>query len=202
MEAAIARFGKDITGVIGQNDDEASGCIAALDAAGMTTVPVVGSDGTAEALDFVASGRMLCTVMDIATWQAGYMVVRVFDAANGWVPSPVERAMNTMGIIATKDNVAAIQAKYIKNATPAFDFKLMSRVLHPDDWDPQNGMVCLQPDAWWGLSPVKKPANWDATLDADYKAAVAAGKFDEIDKLYADHYKKKTTDGIPGAVAG
>ena len=95
----------------------------------MTTVPVVGSDGTAEALDFVASGRMLCTVMDIATWQAGYMVVRVFDAANGWVPSPVERAMNTMGIIATKDNSPI----YLRDVATATDSGLIVPVIRNAD---------------------------------------------------------------------
>ncbi len=201
MEAAIARFGKDIKGVIGQNDDEAAGCIAALDAANMTDVPVVGSDGTSEALNFIKSGRMLATVMDIATWQAGYMVVRAFDRANGWMPSPVERIMNSEGILATTDNVQQIMDKFINNKEPAFDFKLMSQVLHPDDWDVQNGLVCLRPDDWWGPGPVAKPADWDAK-HPEYVAAVKAGDYDKYDKLYADHYKKKTYDGIPKAIYG
>jgi ribose transport system substrate-binding protein len=202
MEAAIARFGKEITGVVGQNDDVAAGCLAALEGAGMTGLPICGSDGTAEALANVASGKMLNTVMDIASWQAGYMVVRAWDAANGWVRDPVEQLMLSEGIITTKDNVAAIQAKYLDNTTPAFDYLLMSRVLHPDDWDAQNGLTCLRPDEWWGPGPTAKPADFDSAMPADYKGAVAAGKFDEIDKLYADHYKKKTIEGLPtGTVA-
>ena len=202
MEAAIARFGKEITGVVGQNDDVAAGCLAALEGAGMTGIPICGSDGTAEALENIIAGKMLSTVMDIGSWQAGYMVVRAWDAANGWKRDPVEQLMLSEGIITTKDNVKEIQAKYLTNTTPSFDYKLMSRVLHPDDWDPQNGLTVLRPDVWWGPGPTAKPADFDSAMPADYKAAVAAGKFDEIDKLYADHYKIKTIEGLPtGTVA-
>jgi ribose transport system substrate-binding protein len=202
MEAAIARFGKEITGVVGQNDDVAAGCLAALEGAGMTGIPICGSDGTAEAMENIIAGKMLSTVMDIGSWQAGYMVVRAWDAANGWKRDPVEQLMLSEGIITTKDNVKEIQAKYLTNTTPSFDYKLMSRVLHPDDWDPQNGLTVLRPDVWWGPGPTAKPADFDSAMPADSKAAVAAGKFDEIDKLYADHYKIKTIEGLPtGTVA-
>lgn len=63
----ISAFGKDIDGVISQNDDMALGAIQALNEAGLKDVKVVGIDGIEDGLKAVESGDMIGTSLQHGT---------------------------------------------------------------------------------------------------------------------------------------
>jgi len=92
MAAAIAQFGDKIEVVFGNNDDMALGAIEALKAANMS-VPVIGVDATAPALDAIAAGDLKGTVLNDSVGQAHTSVDRALDLLAGktlekeyWVP--------------------------------------------------------------------------------------------------------------------
>ena len=59
----------------------------------------------------------------------------------------------------TKANVDQYLERYVDNGDVApFNYKLMSKVLHPDDWDPQDLITPLDMDVEWG--GIKKPDNY------------------------------------------
>ena len=64
----------EIKGVIAGNDTMAMGAIAALQGAGRGDVIVVGFDGSNDARDAIAKGKMLATVLQPARRQAQYAV--------------------------------------------------------------------------------------------------------------------------------
>ena len=70
MATAITQFGNRIEVVFGNNDDMALGAIEALKAANMTTIPVVGVDATPAALDAVAKGTLVGTVLNDSKGQS------------------------------------------------------------------------------------------------------------------------------------
>ena len=186
VEDWITRFGDDIQGVFGQNDDEGIGAMNALEAAGRTGVPVTGVDGNKETMDLISAGRYTAAYTSYPFWQAGHGAVVSFDRANGWVPSPLERMMWTGGLLIDKGNVQAYLDKFFAPDKLPLDWKLMSRVLHPDDWDPQNWMAPIDMDIMWGPQP--KPDNF--TYPPEYVKAKESGEFETITQLYKDHYKR------------
>ncbi|MCL5676283.1 MAG: sugar ABC transporter substrate-binding protein [Firmicutes bacterium] len=187
MEDLISKH-KQIEGVFGQNDGCALGALSALEDHGIKGVPIVGIDGSKEALDRIKEGRMTGTNSSIPQWQAGYSAVAAFDAANGWKPSVPERMMWTGTINITKKNVDSYYKTFIENKILPYDWELMSKVLHPNDWDPQNEVYPMDPNELW--APMKKPANFKG-LPPQVQEAKDKGEFESIKRLYADHWKKK-----------
>ncbi|AXT36256.1 sugar ABC transporter substrate-binding protein [Phaeobacter sp. LSS9] len=186
MEDAIVAHGQ-IDGVYAQNDSIGLGVVQALEEAGIE-IPVVGHDGNADNLDMIAEGRYLATISYMPQYQAGYALVRAFDVIQGFEPSPVERMMYTGGTLVTKDNVAALKTFLAgDNGKLPFDWRKMSRTLHPDDWDPQNVVWPADVADMW--APFDKPAGYE--LPAAYRDAVAAGDLDKVKAQYADHYQMK-----------
>lgn len=186
MEDAIVAYG-EIGGVYAQNDSIGLGVVQALEESGIT-VPVVGHDGNAANLDMIAEGRYLATISYMPQYQAGYALVRAYDIIQGFQPSAVERMMYTGGTLVTKDNVDALKTFLAgDNGKLPFDWRKMSRTLHPDDWDPQNVVWPVDAADMW--APYDKPDGYD--LPEAYLAAVAAGELDSVKALYADHYKIK-----------
>lgn len=69
VEALLGNYGKDIDCIIADNDDEALGAIAALQAHGYLTnddnyIPVVGVDATAAGCEAISNGTMLGTSLN------------------------------------------------------------------------------------------------------------------------------------------
>jgi ribose transport system substrate-binding protein len=186
MEDMITRFGNQIQGVYGQNDDTGIGAMNALEAANMKGIPITGIDGNAETMDLIKAGRYFAARTTFPFWCAGHSLVRCYDAANGWKPSAFERQMWTDGLVVTKDNVDAYKSRFLAGGDLPLDWKLMSHVLHPDDWDPGNMMWPLDMDVMW--QGQDKPANF--TMPKAYTDAKAAGEFDKVTQMYKDHYKK------------
>jgi len=186
MESLIIAHPK-FDAVFGQNDSIAIGAQQALEEAGIK-VPIVGLDGIAETLQLIKEGKILASASFTPEWQAGYAVVKAYDVLHGWKPSPLEEMMFTGTIIITKDNVDAYQ-KFLRGGPLPFDWKKMSHVLHPDDWDPQNIIWPADPEVLWNRTNIKRPDGYE--LPKAYRDAVAAGDVEKITKLYADHYKMK-----------
>lgn len=188
MAGLIRKVGKDnIDGVFGQNDDCGIGAMNALQEAGVdvTKVPITGCDGNKGTMDFIKAGRYYAAYSSLPWWSAGYGAVRAIDAMKGVKFSPAERQMWTGGIVVDKDNADA----YLKTFAEGdpFDWTLMSRHLHPKDWDPQNAVTPIDMEVMW--KGQEKPAGFK--LPADYQEAVKTGDLKKVADLYASHYKKK-----------
>ncbi len=91
MAAFIARFGDKIDAVICNNDDMALGAIEALKAAGYfkdgKTMPVVGVDATAPAVEALKDGTLLGTVLNNAKKQGDAIFNLTLVLAKGQEPT-------------------------------------------------------------------------------------------------------------------
>ena len=76
------------------------------------------------------------------------------------------------------------QVTFNKDVAP-FNYRLMSKVLHPDDWDPQDLLTPLDIDVEWG--GIAKPDNFK--YPAEYLAAKKSGEMDSVAAEYKAHYK-------------
>lgn len=188
MEDLMARH-SDIVGVIAQNDDVADGCIAALRAGGMRPgrdVFLSGADGTSGGAEMIEAGRLLATSANVPAYMGALLTTRLYDVLNGWRPRDAERLMNWRSVTMTKDNLAAYLERYVNNGgVEPYDYKLMSKVEHPDDWDPQAELFPMDIDLEWGGIP--KPAGWN--YPAAYIKSRDSGEAEAVRKEYAAHYK-------------
>jgi len=176
----------DVKCAMGQNDDAAIGVWNSCEAAGKTTVAVGGIDGIPEMIDLVEQGKTAMTIAVHPPWEAGYLIVTAYDAANGWKPTTPERMMYWGGVLLnTKEKAATYNQAVYKGAEIGFDWKLMSRVLNPDTWDPQCLLYPIDPEVIW--KSAEKPAGYQ-TPQA-YADSKSTGEWDKITQLYKDHFK-------------
>jgi ribose transport system substrate-binding protein len=171
----------DAKGVFAQNDSIALGVLSVLQERGNREMKVVGMDAIPEILPKLRQGpNFIGTFNSLGYWIAGYAVVNVFDALNGWKPSTPERLLGSGGILITQENVAELQ-KSIYDAPNPFDWSLMSRTLHPDDWDPQFDVQPFDPNVVWAPFPKDRPLNpaWNGTTE----------EIKQEQQVYQDHYK-------------
>lgn len=187
MEDLIARH-PNLRGVVAQNDDVADGCIAALRAAGYRPgedVFLCGADGTSGGAEMIKRGLLLATSANVPQYMGALLTTRLYDVMNGWEPRAAERMMNWRSVPMTKANVDVYLERYVNNGdVEPFDYVRMSKVRHPEDWDPQAELFPMDIDLEWG--GIEKPAGWDypdayAKSRGDEAAAVAAE--------YAEHYR-------------
>ena len=188
MEDLIARY-PNLKGVIAQNDDVADGCIAALRAAGMRPgedVFVGGADGTSGGAEMIKSGQLLATSANVPQYMGALLVTRLYDVLNGWTPRASERMMNWRSVTMTKENVDVYLERYVNNGdVEPFDYELMSKVLHPEDWDPQAELFPMDVDLEWG--GIDKPDGWD--YPPAYLESRASGDAAAVATEYAAHNK-------------
>lgn len=185
MAGMLRKFGNDIQGVIGQNEDCAIGAAQAIEEAGVKGIPVVTNGGTTLGTKYLLTGKLHATYALHPAWNAGVAAIRAIDAALGWQPTVPERMTLTAGSMITKDNAQAY-LDYIQGPDP-FDWPLMSRVAHPDDWDPQGPLRALRLNDFWG--DAKKPAGF--VYPSEIANAEQSGEYDKIDAMYKARYKKK-----------
>lgn len=173
----------DMKGVVCQNDNIALGVLAAMREQNIDSIKVVGIDGVPDGLKEIAKGGpFIGTHSTLIPWQSGYAGVTAFDALNGWKPTLGERMLYTGDVLTTAENAAGIDEKLYGG--DVFDWKLMSRTLNPDNWDPQNKITAMDPEVFWNNLPGKE------RLNKIYEGAKDRGEFASVDTLYADHYKK------------
>jgi ribose transport system substrate-binding protein len=184
MAGIITKYGNDINGVFGQNDDVGIGAMNALNENGIEGVPITGVDGNKGTMPFIQSGQYFGAYSTLPFWSAGFSAVRAIDAFLGVQFDPLERQLYTGGVFVTQDNVDQYLATFFGDEDP-FDWQLMSRKAHPDDWDPQNEVRPLIVEDMWSFA--EKPAGWQAP--AAYEQAKAEA--DAIAAEYESHWKRR-----------
>ncbi|MGY3581623.1 ribose transport system substrate-binding protein [Bradyrhizobium sp. USDA 4341] len=183
MEDLLVAHSK-IDAVFGQNDSIALGAMQAVEDAGMH-LPITGLDGNRETLKLVKEGRILATMGFTPQWQAGFALVRAYDVSKGFKPSPCERMMYTGATLITAANVDKYQ-EFLAGEKLPFDWKKMSRALHPNDWDPQNYVWPIDVKTYWGS---RMPSGYN--LPKTYQEAFDAGCVGKLMAEYKDHYKQR-----------
>lgn len=175
----------DMKGVFAQNDSMALGALSVLQERNMTNVKVAGIDGLSEGLQEVAKGgQFVATNTSLPPYQAGFTAVLLFDAFRGWKPQLPERLLYTGSITATKENAGMINQKIYAGKELPFDWKKMSRTLHPADWDPQNVITPINPTEHWGADPAGRSKLNKAYDDPKWADALAS-----VTRMYSEHYK-------------
>lgn len=176
----------DVAGIMCSNDDSAIAVVNALESRNMQ-VPVVGIDVINEFLDAMQrGGTALASAAPHGSWLGAYCMVKVFDAMNGFQLTVPERMMYFGGfVVDTPEAAAAYQDLMYKAERFPFDYEKWSRVLHPDDWDPQNSLRPIDPNAYWANYP--KPAGYQ--LPPDYATATDSGEFQRIEEMYKTAFK-------------
>lgn len=157
MAGIITQYGDDIDGVFGQNDDVGIGAVNAMKEAGIEGVPVTGMDGNAGTLELIESGDMFATYSSLPWWQAGFSLVRAIDQCAGFEENPMNRQLWTRGLLVNNENLEDYRTTYLGDTDP-YNWVLMSKVAHPEDWDPQGGISVLNMEQMWAHA--EKPADW------------------------------------------
>ena len=131
-------------------------------------------------------GRLLATSANVPAYMGALLSTRLYDVMNGWKPRDAERLMNWRSVTMTKANVQAYLDRYVNNGDVApFDYKRMSKVLHPNDWDPQAEVFPMDIDREWGGIP--QPDGWQ--YPEAYVKARDGGEAKAVQEEYAAHYK-------------
>ena len=137
MSSFLTSYGDKITGVFCANDTMAFGAIEALRAEGLAgKIPLVGYDGSNQAIDYISSGEMLATVSTNPYWGGGIALALAHAAAVGKFKASDEphahREFYGPTILVTAKDVKDFKAKYI-DATPKYDWS--------DYFGPSNGQI-------------------------------------------------------------
>ena len=101
----------------------------------------------------------------------------------GQVPSALNRQLWQSGLFVTAETVDDYVDTYTGSNDP-YDWVKMSRVAHPDDWDPQNGLRVLDIDEMWS-SIEPQPAGFE--YPAEYEAALS--DIDAVNAEWDEHWK-------------
>lgn len=184
MAGIITKYGREINGVFGQNDDVGIGAMNALNEQGIEGVPITGVDGNKGTMDFIKSGAIYGAYSTLPFWSAGFSAVRAIDAFLGVEFGPLERQLFTGGVFVTQDNVDAYLSTFFGEEDP-FDWQLMSRKAHPEDWDPQNSVRPMDVEAMWSFA--EKPAGW--TAPPEYEQAKSGA--DALAAEYESRWKRR-----------
>lgn len=170
------------------NDEMAIGALSALDGAGRENVPVIGHNGTTEVMSFIKEGRILATASTFPFWIGAYMVAMAYDAANGYQFQLPERMLISQHAIVNKTTVDMYIDKFVNNYDNLpFDFRKMSRVLHPDDWDPQNAICPLDIEEYFRFQ--SKPKGF--VVPHDWQLSINSGEPQNTAELFKKHYRMK-----------
>jgi ribose transport system substrate-binding protein len=170
---------KDFVGVFAQNDSEAAGVIAALDAQGIKGKIVTGFDGNKQNIQYIADGKQFLTSATIGGLTAGLLAVTVFDVLNGANFELPEKFISQGALLVNPDNADKVLTN-IYGATLPFDWAKMSKALHPNDWDPQTLLNPIDPKEYYAGIPQKQyklSSDWDSV------------DFAKIRTMYSDAFK-------------
>lgn len=181
----------NVDAIVCQNDDSAIGVLEVLKKRGIKA-KVVGVDGIPEMFDAIASGEAVATMCNSGAWIGGFTLARIYDALNGVKLDPLDRMVNFQSfVLNTPEAAKAYKQKFNSGKIP-YDFRKMSRHLHPDDWDVQAGMVAIRPDELFPFL-AKKPNGYE--LPQAYRDATPAD-YEKVDAMYRDHLKSNPYDSV------
>ena len=172
----------DVDGVFVQNDDGALGVLNALRNT-QRTVYVTGMDGMPEMLDQITAGKALATWAQDPSYQAGLQAATMFDALNGWKPRTPERMMMPGTIIIDSPQAATLYKGIVGRRKSVYDWRKMSRVLNPDDWDFQSLLVPMDPSKFWARRLKEKPSGYE--LPKEFQQSVDSGEWAKVAAEYA-----------------
>ncbi len=180
----------DAIGIYAANDEEAAGAAAAMKTAGMRAgqdmLIVSSGDGNPEAAQMIKRGELLATAANVPQFMGAMMTTRLYDVMNGWKPRAAEKMMHWGSKMMTSENVDPYLARYVDNGDVLpFDYKKMSKVLHPTDWDPQNLMTPIDIDIEWAGIP--KPPGYE--YPKAYLDTKTNGEREAVTAEYKEHYK-------------
>ena len=177
--AILATDTGKIDGVIAADDDLGVGAYNAARAVQQTPL-IVSSDGTKEVLGIIGAGNSnyLGTVDTGSTYIGGYLMVRLFDAMNGWKPTPAETMMYWPIKWVDKTTAGPVLDKANKGD---YDWAKMSRVLYPDTWNTQGLLTTMDPAVVWQTQPTPSGYALPAGFSKEDRA--------KTDALYAAHSK-------------
>ncbi|MCL4066045.1 sugar ABC transporter substrate-binding protein [Pseudomonas sp. GX19020] len=199
-EDLLTRNG-NLRGIVAQNDDEAQGALTALRNAGLRPGEdffVGGADGTSLGAKAIQEGLQTSTSGNSPVFTGAFLTSWLYDVANGWKPRAAERQLFWKPTVVTKDNVDAYVERYVdNNGVDPFDFRKFSRVLNPDDWDPQAYVYPAETEEIW--KGYQRPEGW--TLPAALAEAKAQGEFDAVREDYAARNKIKFDGPSPNKPA-
>jgi ribose transport system substrate-binding protein len=167
---------KDFVGVFAQNDSEAAGVIAALDAQNIKGKIVTGFDGNKQNIQYIAAGKQYLTSATIGGLTAGLLGITTFDALNGVEFDLPEKFISQGALLVTPESADKVLTSIYANKLP-FDWAKMSRALHPDDWDPQTLLNPIDPKEYYAGVPqqqYKLNSAWDSADIAKTRATYAA----------------------------
>lgn len=191
VTADLLTRNKDVVGVVTQDDDIALGAISALAAAGLRAgkdVLLVGASGTGQGSRAIRNGAYLATSGNAPAYGAALFTAYLYDVTHGWKPRASERLLNWNTVTLTKNNIDGWIERYVDNGdVEPFDYRRFSKVLHPDDWDPQNEVYPLDIDESFSGAP--KPVGW--SYPAAYAQARDNGERQRVTAEYAAHNKIK-----------
>lgn len=180
MQTLLSSVGQ-IDGVIGNDDDLGIGAHSAIRAAGKE-IPIVSCDGLKQAFELIANSFYLGTVNTFTHWLGGYGTVLMFDALNGWKPSSAESMLFWQTGFIGKDRAADYIETFFGSTLP-YDFAQMSKVLYPEDWDPQQQLRAIDPNYLWESFP--KPSGYELP------AGFSKDAVDKVTATYDEQWKKR-----------
>jgi ribose transport system substrate-binding protein len=170
---------KDFVGVFAQNDSEAAGVIAALEAQGIKDKVITGFDGNKQNVQYIAEGKQYLTSATIGGLTAALLGITVFDILNGVQFELPERFISQGALLVTADTADKVLTTIYAGTLP-FDWPKMSKALHPNDWDPQTLLNPIDPREYYAGVPQN-----------EYKLNPAWGSADiaKVRAAYADAFK-------------
>ncbi|CUR59872.1 ABC transporter substrate-binding protein [metagenome] len=176
----------DFVGVFAQNDSEAAGVIAALDAQGIKDKVVTGFDGNKQNIQYIADGKQYLTSATIGGLTAGILGITTFDVLNGVEFSLPETFMAQGALLVNPDSASKVLGSIYQDELP-FDWALMSKALSGDAWDPQTVLTPIDPNEYYaGVAQDEYTLNaaWAdadiAGVKATYDAAFKSGPLFEF----------------------
>jgi ribose transport system substrate-binding protein len=172
----------NVSCVIAQSDAIALGVLSVLEERGMKNVKVGGADGIPEMIPKLAGSNFVASSANFGYFMAGYCAVMIYDALNGWKPSGPERLQYSGALLVTEKEIPLMKKAYDYAAKP-FDWRLMSRTLNPDTWDPQFKITPANPEDLWKDFPKK------VELNPVWTSASIGDEIAKATEQYASHYK-------------
>lgn len=188
VQTMLSRF-DNIDAIICHNSSEALGAVSVLEEKGNEHIKVGGTDEQIAILDKLIQGPNVVAVQSIfGTWLGGYMIVRNYDLANGVELDPVERMIFQDSLIIDTKEAAQEYKKIATSSSTGFDWKKMSRHLHPDDWDTQVALAPVDPTKFF-TEDLNTPQPPGFTFPDKLKASLEAGGVQKFTDMYAQHTK-------------
>ncbi len=168
----------DFAGVFAQNDSEAAGVIAALDAQGIKGKIITGFDGNKQNIQYIADGKQFLTSATVGGLTAGLLGVTTFDVLNGVKFDLPEQFLAQGALLVNPDTATKVLSSIYQQILP-FDWAKMSRALNPDSWDPQTLLNPIDPNEYYARVPQEQ-----YKLNSAWKSADITGVRAKYDKAF------------------